>query len=158
LETVFWVKILKFFDADPGWKKFGSGIEKNSDLGSGINIPDPQHCEVVLNRYHTHETKAVKFLKDSLGIEIDVIFKFVYVFYSGLAALCLMGKEKLCDTESLLLWTAKRQMRLEGGFQVRARSDFLFLSGSGYFSLSVYPTVEQRKVEERCDHFAKCIL
>jgi hypothetical protein len=31
----FWVKILKFFDADPGWK--------NSDLGSGINIPDPQH-------------------------------------------------------------------------------------------------------------------
>jgi hypothetical protein len=45
LETVFWIKILKFFyadaDADPiiflildsGWKKFGSGI----------NIPDPQH-------------------------------------------------------------------------------------------------------------------
>jgi hypothetical protein len=36
LETLFWVKILKFFDADadpgifltldPGWKKFGSGI------------------------------------------------------------------------------------------------------------------------------------
>jgi hypothetical protein len=34
LETTFWVKILKFFDADPGWKKFGSGI----------NIPDSQHC------------------------------------------------------------------------------------------------------------------
>jgi hypothetical protein len=42
LETIFWDKILKFFDADPGisltpdpgWKKFGSGI----------NIPDPQHC------------------------------------------------------------------------------------------------------------------
>jgi hypothetical protein len=32
LETIFWVNILKFFDADPGWKKFGSGI----------NIPDPQ--------------------------------------------------------------------------------------------------------------------
>jgi hypothetical protein len=51
LETIFWVKILKFFDADPGsgmktnrtwdpgwknsdpgWKKFGSG--------SMINIPD----------------------------------------------------------------------------------------------------------------------
>ncbi len=31
LETIFWFKILKFFDADPGWKK----------LGSGINIPDP---------------------------------------------------------------------------------------------------------------------
>jgi hypothetical protein len=26
LETIFWVEILKFFDADPGWKKFGSGI------------------------------------------------------------------------------------------------------------------------------------
>jgi hypothetical protein len=31
LETIFGVKILKFFfDADPGWK--------NSDPGSGINI------------------------------------------------------------------------------------------------------------------------
>jgi hypothetical protein len=45
LETIFWVKILKFFDTDPGssnllaldpgWKKF--------DLGTGINIPNPQH-------------------------------------------------------------------------------------------------------------------
>jgi hypothetical protein len=26
LETIFWVKILEFFDADPGCKKFGSGI------------------------------------------------------------------------------------------------------------------------------------
>jgi hypothetical protein len=28
LETVFWIKILKFFGADPGsgWKEFGSGI------------------------------------------------------------------------------------------------------------------------------------
>jgi hypothetical protein len=25
---------------DPGWKKFGSGMEK---YGSGINIPDPEH-------------------------------------------------------------------------------------------------------------------
>jgi hypothetical protein len=28
LKTIFCVKILKFFDADPGWKKFGSGMEK----------------------------------------------------------------------------------------------------------------------------------
>jgi len=35
LETLFWVKILKFFDADPG-----SGMTK---IGSGINIPDPPH-------------------------------------------------------------------------------------------------------------------
>jgi hypothetical protein len=26
LETIFLITILKFFDADPGWKKFGSGI------------------------------------------------------------------------------------------------------------------------------------
>jgi hypothetical protein len=36
LQTIFWVKILQFFDADPGWK--------NSGPGSGINIPDPPHC------------------------------------------------------------------------------------------------------------------
>ncbi len=38
LETIFWLKILKFFDADPG-SGFRDG--KNSDPGSGINIPDP---------------------------------------------------------------------------------------------------------------------
>jgi hypothetical protein len=41
LETRFWVKILKFFDADPE-----SGMEKIRihNPGFGINIPDPQHC------------------------------------------------------------------------------------------------------------------
>jgi hypothetical protein len=46
LETIFWVKILKSFVADPG-----PGMEKirirdvnNSDPGSGINIRGPQHC------------------------------------------------------------------------------------------------------------------
>ncbi len=34
------VKILKFFDADPGWKNSDPGGKK---IGSGINIPDPQH-------------------------------------------------------------------------------------------------------------------
>jgi hypothetical protein len=45
LKPFFWVKILQFFDTDPG-----SGMEtvrirdgKKSDPGSGINIPDPQH-------------------------------------------------------------------------------------------------------------------
>jgi hypothetical protein len=37
LETIFWFKILKFFDADKG-----SWMEKIW-IGSGINIPDPQH-------------------------------------------------------------------------------------------------------------------
>ncbi len=43
LETIFWVKILIFFDADPGWKKFGSGIRdgKKSD-------PDPGTATLIL--------------------------------------------------------------------------------------------------------------
>ncbi len=37
LETIFWVKILKFFDADPGWEKIGSRFRdgKKSDPGPG---------------------------------------------------------------------------------------------------------------------------
>jgi hypothetical protein len=46
LETFFCcfgVKILKFLMRiwDSGWREIGSGMEK---VGSGINIPDPQHC------------------------------------------------------------------------------------------------------------------
>jgi hypothetical protein len=41
LETIFLVKIPKFFDADLGWKKFVSGI----------NIPDLQHCKKVDIKY-----------------------------------------------------------------------------------------------------------
>jgi hypothetical protein len=51
VKPFFWVKILKFLDADPGWKQFGSWIRDGKNLdpgwkkfGSGINIPDPQHC------------------------------------------------------------------------------------------------------------------
>jgi hypothetical protein len=41
LETIFWVKILKFFYADPDSE---SGIFLTLVTGFGINIPDPQHC------------------------------------------------------------------------------------------------------------------
>jgi hypothetical protein len=52
MASVFWAKILKFFDADPDPGSCqlldpGSGMEK-LDPGSGINIPDPQHCLLVL--------------------------------------------------------------------------------------------------------------
>jgi hypothetical protein len=47
LETIFLVKTLAFFDADPG-----SGMEKIrirdpgwKKFGSGINNQDPQHCK-----------------------------------------------------------------------------------------------------------------
>jgi hypothetical protein len=50
VETIFWVKILKkFFDVDADLDLGsgnifdpGSGMEK---FGSGLNIPDPQHCQ-----------------------------------------------------------------------------------------------------------------
>jgi hypothetical protein len=50
LKNFIWVKILKFFDVDPGWKKLKSRIRdgKKSDLGSGINIPDPHDCFIDL--------------------------------------------------------------------------------------------------------------
>jgi hypothetical protein len=53
VETIFWAKKLNLFDADadpgPGSGNFlilnpGSRMGKNSDPGSGINIPDPQLC------------------------------------------------------------------------------------------------------------------
>jgi hypothetical protein len=44
----FLAKILKSFDADPGsgMEKYESGIRDLGwkKFGSGINIPDPQHC------------------------------------------------------------------------------------------------------------------
>jgi hypothetical protein len=44
LETIFGVKILKFFDADPGsgMEKDGSGDGKK--IGSRIRDKHPQHC------------------------------------------------------------------------------------------------------------------
>ncbi len=45
LETIFWVKIFKFFDADPGsvMEKIRIRDGKKLDPGSEINIPDPQN-------------------------------------------------------------------------------------------------------------------
>jgi hypothetical protein len=47
LRNNFLGKILKFCDADPGWEKFGTKMEKIRirDPEFGINIPDPQHCK-----------------------------------------------------------------------------------------------------------------
>jgi hypothetical protein len=40
----FFVKILKFFEADTGsGREKGIRDGKNSDPRSGINLPDPQH-------------------------------------------------------------------------------------------------------------------
>jgi hypothetical protein len=42
LETICWVKMLKFFDADMGWKKLGSGMEKIQIRNPGLNNSDPE--------------------------------------------------------------------------------------------------------------------
>jgi hypothetical protein len=64
LETIFWIKILKFFEVDTGsefgmeqirirdpeWKKFGFRIQ-DEHPGTSRNIPDPQHCTWPLVKY-----------------------------------------------------------------------------------------------------------
>jgi hypothetical protein len=57
LQKQYWVKILKFFDADPGWKKFGSGI----------NIPDPQHCIPALFALYVLRFRALNCVKQCCG-------------------------------------------------------------------------------------------
>ncbi len=49
----FGIQILKFFDADPGpgWKKFGSGMD----------IPDPQHCFCGYSAKFRIQTELISF-------------------------------------------------------------------------------------------------
>jgi hypothetical protein len=42
LETIFWIKILKFFDADAE-PVFGNLFEPRSGIREK-HLPDPQHC------------------------------------------------------------------------------------------------------------------
>jgi hypothetical protein len=55
LETIFWVKILKFFVAYPGWKKFGSGMEK---FGSGVRDKHPGSEILLLFSLHPFRPSA----------------------------------------------------------------------------------------------------
>jgi hypothetical protein len=76
----FWVKILKFFDADPG-----SGMEKNRtrDPGwkkfrSGINIPDPQHwlplcCKLFFQCFLTNCKNQSVCLQMEAGVMISQV-------------------------------------------------------------------------------------
>jgi hypothetical protein len=62
LKNNFWVKILKLFDTDPGWKKFISGIKK-SGSGSGMNNLD--HISESLKNYFW--IKILKFFDTDPG-------------------------------------------------------------------------------------------
>jgi hypothetical protein len=52
LETIFLGSILQFFDADPGWKQFGSEMEKNR-----IRDKHPGSATMLLSQ-HLGEVKA----------------------------------------------------------------------------------------------------
>jgi hypothetical protein len=72
----FRLKYLRLFDADPGWKKIGSGMEKNrirdgkhSDPGSVINIPDPQHCILnITSLIASHRTGNYGLYTETAGV------------------------------------------------------------------------------------------
>jgi hypothetical protein len=79
LETIFWVKIRKFFDADadPGSGNLfdpGSGIRarKNSDPTSGINIPDSQHCASM--KLPKQKPISCGFCPETLDVRSAVLF------------------------------------------------------------------------------------
>ncbi len=75
LEAIFWVKILKFFDAYPGflmekirirgpdtgtgWEKFGSGIREKT---SRIRNTDPcaRECPVTTWQYYTWNASSTQ--------------------------------------------------------------------------------------------------
>lgn len=46
--------------------------------------------------------------------------------FCGLASLVLLGAHRLCREDRLLRWAVNRQMRMEGGFQVRTRMKELY--------------------------------
>ncbi len=58
------LKILKFFDADPGSGIFLSLDPgwKNLDPGSGINIPDPKHCKNYNHFRSIHQDYTVRLI------------------------------------------------------------------------------------------------
>jgi hypothetical protein len=52
----FGVKILTFLDADPGSGMETVRIRDGKKFGSGINIPDPQHCAFVISIFDLAES------------------------------------------------------------------------------------------------------
>lgn len=61
-----------------------------------------------------------------------------YTFCS-VAALVLLGHERLCDVQGLLRWLAMRQMRFEGGFQ--GRTNKLVDGCYSFWQAGVFPLV-----------------
>jgi hypothetical protein len=61
-ETIFLVKILTFFDADPGWKKFGTAIrDKHPEFATLVKSYPRDRGERATEPDRTH-TPSVKVL------------------------------------------------------------------------------------------------
>lgn len=67
--------------------------------------------------------------------------------FCGLAAICLLGKQKLCHLQSLVRWTANRQMRLEGGFQ--GRTNKLVDGCYSFWQGAVFPLIDRLLSDDR---------
>jgi hypothetical protein len=52
LETIFWVKILKFFDADPGFEKEEIRIRDGKKFGSRIRKKHTGSATLLRERFH----------------------------------------------------------------------------------------------------------
>ncbi|XP_038072570.1 protein farnesyltransferase subunit beta-like [Patiria miniata] len=59
--------------------------------------------------------------------------------FCSVAALVLLGHERLCDTEALLRWLSNRQMKYEGGFQ--GRTNKLVDGCYSFWQAGTYPLI-----------------
>ncbi len=77
LETIFCVKIpyLNSLIREPGWKKFGSGNWDGKQFGSGINISDSQHLNLVYVVQEASSTDG----KAAVSLEKLKLFRQFYV-------------------------------------------------------------------------------
>ncbi|XP_043203524.1 protein farnesyltransferase subunit beta-like isoform X1 [Amphibalanus amphitrite] len=66
--------------------------------------------------------------------------------FCGLAALALLGHERLCDLDSLMRWVTNRQMALEGGFSGRTQK--LVDACYAYWQGAVFPIIHTLLAKE----------
>ena len=70
--------------------------------------------------------------------------------FCGLAALVLLGKERLCDLDTLLHWAAARQMRCEGGFQ--GRTNKLVDGCYSFWQGGMFPIIQKMILQTEVSH------
>ena len=66
--------------------------------------------------------------------------------FCGLASLKLLGKENLCDIDSLTYWLVNKQMKFEGGFQ--GRTNKLVDSCYSFWQAGMFPIIHSILAKE----------